>query len=92
MGLGKSLCAMASHALEAHTLPEEPEMHSAHSAAELQQEVATVFVGKRHPGEPEKEKLKEAVVTRGFRQQEELDWPVVPDGSVRASTSCFTCV
>ena len=82
-GLGKTLCAIAAHALEHHALPEHPELHTEHSEQDLDKEVENVLIGKRWPNNPEKEKLKAGVLYTGFTQLEALDWPVMPDGSVR---------
>ena len=88
MGTGKTLCAITPHILEQHTLPDQPAMHTKHTEAQLE-EHEVVYVGKRHPLEPEKEKLKEARMYKGFKQLQTDSWLVVPDGSVRA-TYVFT--
>ena len=84
MGTGKTLCAITPHILEQHTLPDQPAMHTKHTEAQLE-EHEVVYVGKRHPLEPEKEKLKEARMYKGFKQLQTDSWLVVPDGSVRAN-------
>jgi hypothetical protein len=82
MGLGKTLVVLAAHALEQHTLPEEAEMHTEHSVAALA-ESETVYVGRRYPDEPQREKLKEVQMHTGFKQLQRGAWHIVPDGSVR---------
>ena len=65
MGMGKTLCVVAAHALEQHTLPDAPTMHTEHSKAALGKVAAKVYVGRRYPDEPDREKLKEVEMHTG---------------------------
>ena len=68
MGMGKTLCVVAAHALEQHTLPEQPTMHTAHTKAALGKVAKVVYVGRRYPDEPDRENLKETDMFNGFTQ------------------------
>ena len=91
MGVGKTLCAIAAHALTQHLLPDEPVMHTQHSDDDMKQ-WQMVYVGKRWPEEPEREKLKETKMYTGFEQLDDGRGTIVPDGSVRCSLLCVVCV
>ena len=85
MGLGKTYCAIARHALEQHALPEDgPTRHTAHTDAALEK-YQIVYVGRRYPGEEEREQLKEFEMKTGFKQLDDRMGTVVPDGSVRTA-------
>lgn len=83
MGLGKTLCVIAAHALEQHTVPEAQE-ETELTEEQLEQEYVEVLVGKRFPEEPDREKLKTAKMYRGFKQIDDGRGTIVPDGSVRS--------
>ena len=89
MGMGKTLCVVAAHALEQHTLPEQPTMHTAHSKAALGKVAKVVYVGRRYPDEPDRENLKETDMFTGFMQADDRNRTIVPDGSVRAHLLCL---
>lgn len=82
MGMGKTLCAIAVHALDQHHIPEGVERTTAHSDADLQKS-ETILVGKRYPDEHERENLKEVKMFTGFKQLDDGAGTIVPDGSVR---------
>jgi hypothetical protein len=88
MGLGKTLCIIAAHALEQHLLPDTPEMHTEHTEEALEH-FEVVLVGKRIPEDPESENLKETNMYTGFKQLDDGKGTIVPDGSVRTSFSCL---
>ena len=79
---GSTRCLVAVHALEQAQLPAQPAMHTEHDAAALRQHV-TVGVGKRHPGNKKREKLKSTELFTGFTQLDDGNGTIVPDGSVR---------
>ena len=91
MGMGKTLCAIAVHALDQHLIPEAVERITEHSDAALQQS-ETVLVGKRYPEEPERENLKEAQMFTGFKQLDDGSGTIVPDGSVRVCCTAQSCL
>lgn len=82
MGLGKTLCVIAAHALEQHNVPETQERTQL-TEAQLETEHVEVLVGKRYPEEPDREDLKPAKMFRGFKQADDGRGTIVPDGSVR---------
>ena len=83
---GKTLCAMSPHLLEQHTLPDEPAMQTAHTDADLEKS-REVWVGKRYPKDPDRERLKKEQMYRGFKQLDDGNGTIVPDGSVSTSTA-----
>lgn len=78
--MGKTLVMIAAHALEQHTLPEKPVMHTEWAAEELL-EYEDVWVGK------DMETAKEQTMFKGFKQLKDDKGTIVPDGSVRPSSS-----
>lgn len=83
MGMGKTLVMIAAHALEQHTLPEKPAMHTQWTAAELR-EYEDVLVGK------DMATAKERQCFTGFKQLEDDVGTIVHDGSVRPSRFCIS--
>jgi hypothetical protein len=80
MGLGKTLCVIAAHALEQHLVP-EAELQT-DLTAEGMEECEEVLVGVRHQN-PEEDNLKPANLYRGFKQLQDGKGTIAPDGSVR---------
>ena len=83
---GKTLCAMSPHLLEQHTLPDEPAMQTAHTDADVEKS-REVWVGKRYPKDPDRERLKKEKMYRGFKQLDDGHGTIVPDGSVSTSAA-----
>ena len=82
MGLGKTLCVIAMHALDQHLVPEHAERMTDHTDDALEQS-QVVLVGQRYPEDRERENLKETAMYTGFKQLEDGRGTIVPDGSVR---------
>lgn len=77
--MGKTLVMIAAHALEQHTLPEKPVMHTEWTDAELR-EYEEVLVGK------DIDTAKQQQMFKGFKQLDDDKGTIVPDGSVRPLT------
>lgn len=81
--MGKTLVMIAAHALEQHTLPEKPVMHTEWTDAELR-EYEEVLVGK------DIDTAKQQQMFKGFKQLDDDKGTIVPDGSVWPLTlSCM---